>query len=197
MKLIFSVLIFVGLIGCNSNKIKQDEPDSPKNGTIQISVDETFKPVIEEELKVYHSAFPQSNIIVHYKSEADCFRDLQSDSTRLIIVARGLTKTEYKSFESVLSFQPSFDAVAYDAVALITNINNSDSVYTLNKIKNILLGNNPIVAVMDGKNATSTVRYLQDSILANKPFGTNVVAAHGSQAVIDYVAKNRDAIGFV
>ena len=34
-------------------------------------------------------------------------------------------------------------------------------------------------------------------MIHNKQFGTNVVAANGSQDVIDYVAKNKDAIGFV
>ena len=153
----FLSLIF---LSCNTGNDKKLPIESPKYGTINISVDETFKPVIEQELKVYHSSFPNTNIIAHYKSEADCFRDLQLDSTRLIIVAKGLTKSEYKSFESALTYQPYFDAVAYDAVALILNIDNPDSVYTINKIKNILEGNKPVTAVMDGKNSTSTVRYL-------------------------------------
>jgi hypothetical protein len=50
---------------------------------------------------------------------------------------------------------------------------------------------------MDGKNATSTVRYLQDSILRGTPLGSNVVAAEGSEKVIDVVSNNPNLIGFV
>ena len=50
---------------------------------------------------------------------------------------------------------------------------------------------------MDGLKATSTVRYAIDSILKGKPLGTNVTAAQSSEGVIDYVAKNDDAIGFI
>jgi phosphate transport system substrate-binding protein len=51
--------------------------------------------------------------------------------------------------------------------------------------------------VVDGNNATSTVRYLLDTILHGKNFSSNVMAANGSKAVVDYVSKNANAIGFV
>ena len=36
--------------------------DSPKNGAINISVDESFKPVISEQIKVYESSYPGTKI---------------------------------------------------------------------------------------------------------------------------------------
>jgi hypothetical protein len=65
-------------------------------GEISISVDESFKPVITEQIKVYESSYPEAHIQASYKSEADCFRDLQTDSTRMIIVSRGLNADESK-----------------------------------------------------------------------------------------------------
>ena len=50
---------------------------------------------------------------------------------------------------------------------------------------------------MDGKNATSTVRYLMDSVMKKQPFGKNVVSAGGSNDVLNYVATHKNAIGFV
>ena len=189
---IYTVLVF----SCkNAHSVK--ETDSPKTGAIRISVDETFKPVIDEQLRIYHASFPQSDIKVEYKPEADCFRDLNSDSTRMVIVARGLNKSEYSYYKSKLTFEPYCDVVAYDAVAVILNTDNTDSVYTLNEIKDILVGNKAIPAVMDGKNATSTVRYLIDSVLNKQAFGKNVVSAGGSEEVLNYVAQHKNAIGFV
>ena len=143
--------------------------------------------VIEEQLKVHHSSFPNTTIQVSYKSEAACFRDLQSDSTRMIIVAKGLNDTEATFFENKLSFKPQYGILAYDAVVVIVNKESKDSVFTIAQLKDILNGKNKKMAVMDGKNATSTVRYLQDSVLRGLPLGSNVVAAEGSEKVIEVV----------
>ena len=193
----YLAIVVIMASSCKSSSDNDTKTDSPKSGTIRISVDETFKPVIDEQLKVYHASFPKSDIIVQYKSEADCFRDLDTDSTRMVIVARGLNKAEYSYYKSKLTYEPYCDAVAYDAVAVILNTDNADSVYTVKELKEILIGNKDITAVMDGKNATSTVRYLMDSVMNKQAFGKNVVSAGGSEAVLNYVATHKNAIGFV
>ncbi|MDD2791936.1 MAG: substrate-binding domain-containing protein [Sediminibacterium sp.] len=185
------------LVSCGSGNKAVDDRDTPEKGTIRISVDESFKPVIEEELRVHRSQFPEANIIASYKSEAECFRDLQKDSTRMIIVARGLTEKETEFYKSTLSYKPQFAELAYDAVAVIVNKNAKDSIFSFSDIRDILSGKQPVTAIMDGKSATSTVRYLKDSVLKNQEFGKNVVAAENSQEVIDIVAKRTDVIGFV
>jgi phosphate transport system substrate-binding protein len=191
---IAGVLIF--FISCTTGK-KEDTRDTPNKGSINISVDESFKPDIEEQLRVHHSSFPNTTIHVSYKSEAACFRDLQSDSTRLVIVAKGLNDTEAKFFDEKLSYHPQYGILAYDAVVVIVNRTFKDSVFTIAQLKDILSGKNKITAVMDGKNATSTVRYLQDSVMRGTAFGTNVVASESSEKVIEVVSNNPQAIGFV
>lgn len=192
-----SLCIGLFLVSCGSNNGKVDNRDTPEKGSISISVDESFKPVIEEQLKVYHASFPKSSIKVSYKSEAACFRDLQSDSTRMILVAKGLDEKEAEYYQSLISFKPQYGVLAYDAIAVIVNRSAKDSVFTMAQIKDILSGKNRMTAVMDGKNATSTVRFLQDSVLKGKPFGTNVVAAENSEKVVDIVSGNPAVIGFV
>jgi phosphate transport system substrate-binding protein len=51
--------------------------------------------------------------------------------------------------------------------------------------------------LLDGKTATSTVRYVVDSLLKGQPLSQNIVAAQNTEAVIDYVSKNQDAIGLL
>lgn len=179
-------------------KEKPPKYDSPKQGTIHISVDESFKPVIDEQIKVYESSFPDAHIIAEYKPEADCFRDLQKDSTRMIIVARGLTPQEIAYYKQTLSYKPLFDILAFDAVDVVVNPESNDSAFTMKQLYKILSGeqSDKIVAV-DGKNATSTVRYLMDSIMRGTAFGKNVTAAADSKGVLDYVAQTKNAIGFV
>ncbi|MCZ2223945.1 MAG: substrate-binding domain-containing protein [Chitinophagales bacterium] len=192
-------LIFISitvLSACNQSKQKANT-DTLQSGTIYISVDESFKPVIEQQIKVFNSSYPDAHIIASYKSEADCFRDLQKDSTRMIIVARGLKEDEADAYKKKLDYIPRENVVAFDAVAVIVNINAKDSLYTIQQLKDILTGKNNIPAIMDGNNATSTVRFLQDSILKGESFGKNVVAVEGSKAVIEAIEKNINAIGFV
>ena len=191
------ILFAVFTLACN-NSNEKNTYDSPKQGTIYISVDESFEPVISEQIKVYESTYPDAKIIASYKSEADCFRDLQKDSTRMIIVAKGLTEEERKLFVDKLSYPPQYDILAYDAVSVIINKYAKDSVFTLAKLYDMLSGKDTSKnIVVDGNNATSTVRYLLDSVLHGQNFSKNVMAASGSKAVVDYVAKNENAIGFV
>ncbi len=192
----FSALCVCFFVSCKGNK--DQTYDSPTNGRINISVDESFKPVIDEQIKVYEASYPGAKIIPSYKSEAACFRDLQNDSTRMIIVARGLTDAESSFYQSKLAFKPQWDILAFDAVSVIINISAKDSVFTIHKLQDLLSGKDTSKQVaVDGKNATSTVRYLQDSVLKGAPFGSNVEAANGSRAVVDYISANENAVGFI
>ncbi len=195
--MVVSIIMAVSLmVSCNNSKVKA-QTDTPQQGTIDISVDESFEPVIEEEIKVYESTYPNAHIIAHYKPEAECFKDFEKDSTRLIIVARGLEKKELDYYESLFQFRPQFSLIAYDAVAVIVNQQCKDSVFTMQRLHDILSGKENLIAVMDGKNATSTVLYLKDSILKGEQFGKNVVASKSSEDVINIIKERTDAIGFV
>jgi len=178
----------------NKNKVY----DTPLSGRINISVDESFKPVIAEQIKVYQSSYPNTQIVANYEPEADCFRDLENDSTRMIIVSRGLSDEESEYYKAKLSFKPQWDILAFDAVDVIVNIRSKDSVYTLGKLKSYLNGDDTgKLVVVDGRSQTSKVRLLRDSLLNGKQFGKNVFATADSKEVVNYIAQNSNAIGFV
>jgi len=192
----------VVLTACsNSNKKNNIVTDTPTSGTINISVDESFKPVIEEAIKVYEGTNPGTKIIAHYKPEADCFKDFYADSlNRMIIVTRGLTSRESRFYTDSLNYTPFSDRVAWDAITLVTNKNNTDTIYTLDELQQLLQGKkgNAKKVVFDGLNATSTVRFAIDSILHGGSFDTTVVkAVKNSSAVLNYIALNEDAVGLV
>ena len=89
----------VGLISCKAKKQPISVTDTITSGIIHISVDESFKPVIDEQIKVFESSYPAGKIIAHYKPEADCLKDILKDTvTRMVIVTRGLTRKEEKYF---------------------------------------------------------------------------------------------------
>ncbi|MEO7306463.1 MAG: substrate-binding domain-containing protein [Ferruginibacter sp.] len=175
--------------------------DTPMSGTIHISIDESFKPVMEEQIRVFERSFPGAHIIAEYKTEADCFKDFFNDTlNRMIVVTRGLRDDEDAYLLDTLKYYPHWDNIANDAITLIVNSKSNDTLFTLERLNKQLSGqiNRDQKIVFDGLNATSTVRFVMDSILKGQKFDTSVVqAVKSSREVIDYVAKTENAIGFV
>jgi phosphate transport system substrate-binding protein len=188
------------LPGCQSYEDKDKEkPDTPYRGKVHISVDESFKPVIDEQVKVYESNFPGTDIEVQYKSEAECLKDLLTDSIRMVVVTRRISTAEKNLVVDSLKVSPESKVMARDAVAVIVNPLANDSMFTMAEIKTILAGNfnEKLIPVFDGVQATSTVRFIVDSVLKNDSLSPNAMAARTSEGVIDYVANNPRAIGFI
>ncbi len=186
-------------IGCNGSGPREHPQESTTRGTIHISADESFRPVIDSQVQVFESLHPEANIIVHYKPEAECLKDLNNDSIRMVIVTRGLDHEEQQIMRQRLGFRPSFGVVAFDAVAVITNNAAADSLFTMGEIRSIAKGTSGLKyqMLLDGTNATSTVRFVRDSLLQGENLSENIVGAQGSEAVIDYISKNNDAIGLL
>ncbi len=205
---IFTATIIYGgismlMLGCNDNNKKKNTTatDTPTSGAIHISVDEAFAPVIAEQIQVYESINPNTKIIAHYKSEADCLKDLFYDTAnRMVIVTRGLSKQEARLMNDSLAYTPISEEIATDAVTIVVNANSTDTVFTLQQLQDLLTGKagNRNTVIFDGLNATSTIRFVMDSILKGQPFDTSVVrAVKNSREVLNYVADNANAIGFV
>jgi phosphate transport system substrate-binding protein len=173
--------------------------ETTTSGTIHISVDESFKPVIDSQIKVFESQHPDAHIVVQYKPEADCLRDLNVDSIRMVIVTRGLSADELKTLTDRLSFKPAYGPIAFDAIAAIVNNKVKDTLFTMQDIRSMVKGTSGFKykVLMDGKSATSTVRFVVDSLLKGQPLSPNVVAANNTEGVIEYVSNNQDAIGLL
>jgi len=157
--------------------------------------------VIEEQIAMYEASYPGTKIIAEYKPEASCLNDFFTDSaTRLIIVTRGLTDAEDEYMSDSLQYFPKFAPIASDAVAILVHAESNDTLFTLERLQQQLLGkiNRDQVMVFDGLSATSTVRFITDSVLKGQIFDTSVVkAARTSNDVIDFVANHPNAIGLV
>ncbi|NDE09745.1 MAG: phosphate ABC transporter substrate-binding protein, PhoT family [Chitinophagia bacterium] len=194
------LILFLGLVQCNSKKQVQ-ATDTLTSGTLHISIDESYKPIMDEQIKVFEGSNPDAKIIAHYKSESACLNDILNDSlTKMVIVTRGLTRKEENYFKESLHYQPRWDELATDAIAIVVNKKSTDTIFTLQRLQQQLtglMGKNQQI-IFDGLNATSTVRFAIDSILKGSKFDSGVVrAVKNSQAVLDYVAANENAVGLV
>lgn len=197
--MLLSVLL-TGIWSCKSFKEKEGELlDTPGRGKIYVSADESFKPIIDEHVQVYEANNPGTEIAVSYKSEAECLQDMVVDSVRMIIATRGYSAGERSFIVDSFGIAPRRMVVARDAVAVIVNPLSKDSLFTMEEIRQVLTGKfeKELIPVFDGVQATSTVRFIVDSVLKTEPITSKAVAARSSEGVIDYVAKNPNTIGFI
>jgi phosphate transport system substrate-binding protein len=197
----FFCVIAIALLfnSCNSQTEQSGDEETLEKGTIHISADESFKPVIDSQIQVFESSYPDAKIIAHYKPEAECLKDFGVDSIRMVIATRGYTESEERFMSDSMRINPSKLVVAYDAIAVIVNPGSADTLFTMAEIKDLLLGRSAkkLAPVFDGVSATSTVRFVIDSVLKGQSLGANVTAAKSSEEVIDYVSKTANAVGFI
>lgn len=199
----------LGVLAACSRKPKDGLTDTYTSGVIEIAADESFQPIVQEEIDVFEGLFPLAGIVPRYTTEVEAINLLLKDSVRLAITTRTLTKEEMNSFHS-RKFYPREIKLATDGLALIVNRQNPDSLISVRDIRRILTGEvqtwkeiypasrlTDIRLVFDNKNS-STVRFAVDSICQGKPLSTkDVNALRTNQQVIDYVARTPDAIGVI
>lgn len=202
MRYIYISFLFIigALTSCKSDRTRiEEQPDAPGKGTITISADESFKPIVDELVKVYESNNFGTKINVQYKPEADCIKDLWNDSIKMVISTLVLTEGEKRKISDSLTVAVDQLPVARDAIAVIVHPGAAKTSFDMNEIRSILAGTYPraLIPVFDGVKATSSVRYIVDSVMKGTQLTSRAVAARTSDSVINYVAKNPDAIGFV
>lgn len=192
---------------CNQ-KPRDGLTDTYTSGVIAIAADESFQPIVQEEIDVFEGVYPLAGIVPRYTTEVDAINLLLKDSVRLVIATRTLTSEEMNSFHS-RKFFPREIKLATDGLAFIVNSRNSDSIISVRDIKRILTGEvrkwkdiypasslDAIQLVFDNKNS-STVRFAADSICKGKPLSTDLKALKNNQEVINYVARTPAAIGVI
>ena len=205
--LIISLLAVAFLAACNSKK--QTEPDdTPTSGVIAIAADESLAPIMQEEIAVFESIYKEAGIVPRYSGETETINRLLHDSTWLAVTTRTLTQEETAYMNQKKLF-PKAVRVATDAIALIINRQNRDSLIGMPALKDILTGKirswdelsarnpaMPVEVVFDNPNS-STVRYAIDSICGGEKLSGHLQAEQSNRAVLDYVSKTPGALGII
>lgn len=194
---------------CNNANKSGKKPESATVGEIYITVDETFKLIMEEEIDVFHHLYPETKINALYMPGEDAIRRMMSsDSFRFAITSRGLTaeETEYVTRQNTkIMLKP----LAQDAIAMVVNAGNPDSVLTFQQAKDIFTGKitnwkqiNPastlgdILLVFDHEKS-STVQHIRDSILMGEKVTSKGFSAKSNPNVLEYVQKTPNAVGII
>lgn len=205
--LFYLLLCVLACTACHSSG-KSGKEETLYSGEIRIAVDESFKPIMEEELQVYQALTPEAVIHPIYCSEVEAVSLLLKDSVRLAVTHRRLTEEELASFHA-RKFFPESVRLATSGVALITHRNNPDSVITVEQFRRIMTGRmtqwkelNPqsalgaIQVVFDNPNS-GLLHYVMDSICQGMALSPSLKAQKTNEEVIDYVASTPSALGVI
>lgn len=199
---------FLVLVSCNNNSRKEEPTDTPTSGEVNIVVDESFQKLFDTQIYTFESIYTNAKIHVKYLPESDALLRLMNDSCKVVVMCRDLSKEERKTFESNNLF-PISTKIAEDAIALLVHPENPDTFLTVERVRSILSGDDTLWSQLNNKSTmgkikvvfdnpgSANARYLQDSVLQGKPFSKNVFAVRSNPDVIDYVSKNKNALGIL
>jgi phosphate transport system substrate-binding protein len=203
---IFSLAFFSS---CNQAPDKPKFTDTPTSGEISIACDESYQPLISAELDTFLGIYRYAKVHVKYLPEGDAFKELvNNDSIRLIIAARDLNESEKDYFKS-RQLIPRLTKVAIDAVALVINNENTDSLIKYEQLQSIITGAsstwkqlNPkskldSITVVFDKSGSANARYLQQKFLQKNQVPKNWFATNSNAEVVNYVSSNKNALGVI
>ena len=201
--------LVLGLFLACGNKPKS-LPYDYEAAAASFASDESFYPILDEELEVYQALHAQGELKAVYTDQEDAIRQLMENKVWLAFGTRQLSQREIESLKA-RSFIPRVIPIAYDGLAIIVNNANPDTCISVKDFRRILSGEvtnwkeiypnsklGAIDVVFDNPKS-STVTYCVDSILGGKPIqgSDNIGAVKKSVEVIDWVERHENAIGII
>lgn len=204
VKIIYTIALIVFLYSCQSGK--SDPTDTPTAGKVNIVVDESFQQLFDTEIYTFQALYKNAKITAFYLPEKDAIQLLLKDSCKVAVMCRDITSDERKQFEKANIF-PISTKIAEDAIAFVVNNENKDTTMTIEKLKSIFLGKDSLwkqinkeselgkISIIFDNNGSANTSYLKDSLLQGAAFSNKIFAVKSNPEVIDYVSKNKNALG--
>lgn len=193
----FSFLLLMLLFACKGGKKSNEIEQTRTSGTVKLLVDETFGPVVEDQLNVFNDEYPDAKFTIVKGSESKIVPTFLNDSIRVMISSRLLTKDEKQSYLN-RGIQIKTSRFAIDGIALITNRDNIDSTISVSEVIDIFNGTSKGGKRLVFDNAySSTIRYFKNLAKISELPSEGVYTLRTNNDVITYIAKNKEYIGVI
>ena len=202
--LIAAALVLISCQGGSTSGPKE----TPTSGNIRMAVDESFQPIIDDEIYIFTSLYHNAHIEPLYMPEVDVVNYFMNDSVRVMVTGKKLTDNQIKHLRDTLVIART-TTFAYDGLALITNLANNDTLLRYETVRDIFRGNiknwkeinpkskqNQINVIFDNTRS-GNIRYFKEIFEIDGALGDNFFAVNNNPEVIDYVSGNPDALGII
>ena len=167
-------------------------------GNLNLQVDATIQPIVEDVLAVFTSVYPKAHILQVNRSESDIVNAMMRDSSTVVVLARELEPNEKAHFDK-FNIKPRITHFATDALALVTNKTSVDTVVNLEDVYKVLRGEEAATVkklVFDNPNS-STLQMLMKNAGVTKIPANAVYSLNNTQEVLKFVTENAGTIGVV
>lgn len=175
----------------------QEKQDLPNEGEITIAADESLQPIVDAEIMAYNAHYPKAKLNVLYMPEQRAMSLMMNDSVNIAIVTREATPGEQSVYTSNnIPYLPA--KMALDGVAIISNLESSIKNLSIVDLKAMFEGgkNTDIKLVFDNS-SSSNLNYMMSKLGISDIKKANIFAADGNKDVIEYIKKNKNAIGVI
>ena len=182
--------------------------ETPTSGNIRIASDDSFQPIIDAEIDTFTALYKYATIKPLYKPENELVAFFLNDSVKVIVSAWAPTEEQRKVLLDLQTVVRT-TVVAYDALALVLNRRNADSLLTYKNVRKIFTGEitdwnqinprsklGPVNIVFDNIRS-GNIRYFRERFDLPDSLGPNFFAVNSNPEVIDYVSDSPGAIGIV
>jgi phosphate transport system substrate-binding protein len=174
---------------------------------MRVAVDESYKLFMESEIYTFESIYKYVKLDTLYGAEAEVFEEFMNDSVQLIFVNRKLTNRENEILTS-RQIVPKTTLLAYDAVALIVNSENPEIKIPYDRIQDIFTGKVTTWSQINPSSQLGNISVVFDHYKSGNPryfkekFNLDTLpaccyAVQSNQEVINYVERNRSALGVI
>ncbi len=201
------VIAVLFLVACK-NQASQGLRESPTAGDIKIEADDSFQPIVDAEVATFTTFYKNAHITPVYKTEKEIVADFLNDSVKVIVTSWAPTKEQEKTLLDIQTVART-TVVAYDALALVLNKSNKDSLLTYDNVNDIFTGKitdwNQInkssklgkINIVFDNDRSGNIRYFREKFELPEQLASNFYAVNNNPEVIDYVAKSPGALGIV
>ena len=191
------VFICLAFVACNRGAKKNKVIETRTSGTTELLVDESFARILDDQIMVFKSDYPDATVKTVLGNENKILPDFLNGKIKMVILSRML-KPEEERYYKQKQVPIYTDRFAIDGIALITNAANIDTNITVNEIFDMMKGTSKGDRKLVFDNAySSTVRYFTDSAKVKELPKSGVYTLKTNNDVIKYVAEHKDYIGVV
>lgn len=196
---VVGLIVFVFLFAmCNQKSKKESDTETILKGSMEITVDETIKPIVEDQVAVFEGTYYDAKIAIKAKSEAELINDLLNQKAKVVVLTRDLTQEEKDRFTKS-KINPRVTPFATDAIAFIANKSNNDTLIALKSVIDFLQGkaDSRIKGLVFDNPNSSTVRYMKELAKIKDIPTKGVFSFKTNDEVIKFVSENDGMIGVV
>ncbi|MDM1071854.1 substrate-binding domain-containing protein [Empedobacter brevis] len=200
-----SAFLIFSTINCKDKEklLTKEEQKTPvkralhEYGKLTMTVDPSFKNLAQSLADIYMVDYPDVKIEIKEEIEEKAIKDFYEGEIPLLMVSKPLTKAQQQHLFDKTRINYVSSVIALDATIFITSVDNPVSSITKQDIKENLYHQNPKITFVYDHPNSANYNTVNDKLKLTVGNGTKVTAMGDAEKVIDFLQKDKTAIGII